>query len=330
MRPQTESAVMSFGDHLDDLRRRLILVLLGVVPVFLVALIFGKPLIGFLAQPAFDALTAAGQPDTLLATSPLDPFLAYMKVALISAALIGTPWILLQVWLFVAPGLYAAERRFVYFLLPLSVLLTAAGMVFLYKVLLPVSLTFLVGFNASLIDRTIDRSPMPEGVALPSLPILEASPTTKDFEEGRAPAGSMWLDGQTNQLRVMAPDGEILSGSVYGSTGMAQEFRIGEYMSLVFLLAIVFAVSSQLPIAMLLSRWAGIFEPESFTPYRKIIFFACVVLGAILTPADPFSMIALGGALYILFEFGLVLMKYVPASLIAGPSARGTDGDMEA
>lgn len=330
MTPPNESAVMSFGDHLDDLRRRLVLVLVAVIPVFVVALFFGKPLIGFLAQPAFDALTAAGLPDTLLATSPLDPFLAYMKVALIAALLLGTPWILLQVWLFVAPGLYAAERRFIYFLLPLSVLLTAAGMVFLYKVLLPVSLTFLVAFNASLIDRSIPRAALPEDITLPTMPVLEASPTESDFDEGRALAGSMWLDGRTNQVRVMGEGGEVLTAPLYAATGMSQEFRVGEYMSLVFLLAIVFAISSQLPIAMLLSRWAGIFEPESFTPYRRYIFFGCAIVGAILTPADPFSMIALGGALYVLFEFGLVLMKYVPASLIAGPASRGTDGDLEA
>ncbi|MCA9307848.1 MAG: twin-arginine translocase subunit TatC, partial [Phycisphaerales bacterium] len=144
---------MSFGDHLEDLRRRVIMAGLGFIPIFVLALLFGRPILAFLTIPLTEALRDAGQPAGLLATSPLETFGAYMRVSVIVGVMVAFPWMLYQLWLFVAPGLYTHERRFVYFLVPLSTALTAAAAVFLYKFLLPVSLYFLIAFGSTIVQE---------------------------------------------------------------------------------------------------------------------------------------------------------------------------------
>jgi len=98
---------------------------------------------------------------------------------------------------------------------------------------------------------------------------------------------------------------------------IAQMYRVGEYISIVFGLAFAFAVAFQLPLVMLLLNWVGIIEPKDVTKYRKHAVFGCAVGGAVFTPQDPWSMIMLGTALYALFEFGIVLMRFVPARSVA-------------
>ena len=74
---------------------------------------------------------------------------------------------------------------------------------------------------------------------------------------------------------------------------------------------------------LLLLGWAGIVEPESLTGHRKMVIFGCAISGAILTPADPISMVLLAAPLYLLFEFGIILMKLVPARKVAGERGTG-------
>jgi sec-independent protein translocase protein TatC len=323
---QRDAGLMPFGDHLDELRKRFVYILLAVVPVFVVALVYGDTLLEFLLRPLRAALLESGQPPTVLATSPLEPFVAYLKISFVLALLVATPWILIQLWFFIAPGLYRRERRFVYFLIPLSTVLTSLGMVFLYTVLLPISLGFLIVFNAGLVGRSIERAPLAPDVVLPAAPVLDAAPSEEDIESGRVPPGSFWYDDDDQALRLLTPRGDIVTLQARGDGLIAQEFRIGEYITLVFTLALVFAISSQLPVVMLLLGWLGVLVPGDITPFRRHVGFGCAVAGALLTPQDPVSMIALGGALYMLFELGIVLMRFVPASAVAG-GFRGDDGD---
>ncbi len=322
-----KDSMMSFGDHLHELRRRLILVMVGVVPVFFVSLFFGSQILEFLIEPLRVALLKADQPQAMLATNALEPFIAYLKVSFALTLLVGMPWMLIQGWFFIAPGLFLRERRFVYFLVPLSTSLTAIGMVFLYTVLLPISLYFLITFNAALVQRPAQTAPIPEGVTLPVMPVLQGVPTKADFESGLVGPGSWYFNEKTSQVQVVRPNGDVGTISVRGDGLIAQEFRVGEYIGLVFLLAMVFAISSQLPVVMLLLSWVGLLQPGFVSRYRRHVGFACAILGAVLTPQDPISMIAMGGALYLLFEFGILLMRFVPASRIAGEREEDLEPD---
>ena len=320
------TATMSFGDHLDELRRRIILVLVAIFPLFAGAMFVSGGVLEFLLEPLRDALQRAGQPQTILATSPLEPFVAYLKVAFILTLVVGTPWVLLQLWLFVAPGLYMRERRFVYFLLPLSTVLTSLGMVFLYTVLLPISLYFLITFNAALIARPIGEVTVPPDAPMVTLFTLEGAPSDDAIEAGTVPPGSVYYNERTDQIQIVRPDGSIGTIPVRGEGLIAQEYRLGEYVSLVFLLAIVFAIASQLPVVMLLLSWVGLLDVGFASRYRRYVGFGCAIAGAVLTPQDPISMVAMGAALYLLYEFGLILMRFVTPGRIAGGSdERGED-----
>jgi sec-independent protein translocase protein TatC len=305
-------ASMSFGDHLEELRRRLIIALLGPLPIFIIALFFGGPLLEFLLAPAEAALHDAGLPAKLLATSPAEPFIAYLKVAFVVALLFSAPWILYQAWLFVAPGLYASEKRFAHILFPLSGVLTAAGLTFLYTVLLPVMLRFLIAFGIALASQPAPDAPAPAPVDLPGLPILPADPPLPE-------PGQMWINESTYELRIaMAPSDTGAAAFVMAipmtaaGAAITQQYRVSEYVSLCFNLGVVFTLAFQLPVVMLLGGWVGILDPRELAPYRRHALFGCAVVSALATPADPLSMILLMVPLYLLFEFGLILMRLAP------------------
>ena len=311
-------ASMSFGDHLEELRRRLIVALLVPVPVFIVSLFFGGPLLAFLLDPAVEALRDAGLPAALLATSPAEPFIAYLKVGLVCALVISTPWVLYQAWLFIAPGLYASERRFAHLLFPLSALLTVSGLVFLYTVLLPLTLRFFIAFGMSIAGGEAATAPLPEGVTLPSIPQLAADPPAPE-------PGQAWVNTETLELRLAlqgaGDETRVMSLPLSaGSGGITQQYRVSEYVTLCFNLGVIFTLAFQLPVVMLLGGWAGLLHPRELAGLRRYVLLAVAVVSAVATPADPLSMILLMVPLYFLFEFGMILMRVAPGTPV-------TDGD---
>ncbi len=326
MGPPADSHMMPFGDHLDELRKRVVYALLGPVPLLVACLVFGPSILEFLIHPVEVQLRAAGLPSKLLATSPTETMVAYLKVALVVAVLGASPWVLYQAWLFVAPGLYGHEKRFAYLLIPMSAALTAAGAVFLYTVLLPVSLKFLIAFSAGLIQTHPGTAALPPEVALPSIPALEGDPPSP------AP-GQFWVNTKLNELRfaVLEPGAgapRILGAPLSGGGAILQQYRISEYVNLVFVLGLVFAIAFQLPLVLMLLGWSRLVEPQMLTRHRKIVLFGCVVAAAVLTPTiDPFTMTLLAGPLYGLFELGILLMRFIPASRVAGPVTDGAEGD---
>ena len=139
----------SFLSHLVELRNRLIRILLAVGLVFLCLFPWAKDLYALLAQPLLATLPKGGQ---MIATDVVGVFMVPMKVALMVAFLVVLPYILYQVWAFVAPGLYAHEKRLALPLVLASVVLFFVGMAFAYFVVFPA----VFGFMAKM---------APEGVA---------------------------------------------------------------------------------------------------------------------------------------------------------------------
>lgn len=323
-----QTRVMSFGDHLEELRTRLFWAIVGPLPVFVVCLVFGGPLLEFITKPLRTALIKAGESPHLIATSPVEPFAVYMKVAAVVTMLAGMPWVLYQLWLFVAPGLYSKERRFIYFLLPLSGAMTALGLAFLYWVLLPLSLVFLIEFGTGLVPPKITSVEPPTGMVFPQMPSLAGDPAT-------ATPGQMWLNTELNQLRIQVAEGKVLALNVHSGAGIAQEYRLGEYVNLVFMLGLAFAVAFQTPIVLMLLSWIGLLDASMLVMYRRHALFGAVVLAALLPTQDPASLLVLTAVMYGLYEFGVVLMRFVPASRVAGgvrgapARTTGTDGDLD-
>jgi sec-independent protein translocase protein TatC len=138
---------MSFGDHLEELRSRIMKALVAPLILLFPALYFGDTILAWLIRPVYDALAASDMPQRLQVLGPTEAFVAYFKVAIIAALVCTGPIIVWQAWKFVSPGLYMREKRFAYLLIPMSMVLTIVGVLFLYYVVLPLSLAMLIKFG---------------------------------------------------------------------------------------------------------------------------------------------------------------------------------------
>jgi sec-independent protein translocase protein TatC len=130
----------SFIAHLVELRTRLLHAVVAVLLVFICLFPWASNLYTLLAQPLLARLPKGGQ---MIATDVTTPFFVPLKVALMAAFLIALPYILYQIWRFVAPGLYAHEKRLVWPLIVASTILFFCGMAFAYFAVFPVVFGFI-------------------------------------------------------------------------------------------------------------------------------------------------------------------------------------------
>ena len=130
----------TFISHLVELRDRLLRAILAVLIVFLCLFPWAKDLYSLLAQPLLAVLPQGGQ---MIATDVVGVFLVPMKVALLVAFVIALPYVLFQIWAFVAPGLYTHEKRLVLPLIFTSTVLFICGMAFAYFLVFPVVFKFM-------------------------------------------------------------------------------------------------------------------------------------------------------------------------------------------
>ena len=135
-------AELPFLSHLVELRDRLMRMVLAVVVLLLIMFPFGNDIFHLLAQPVMNAL-----PDdtSMVATKVLSPFLTPLKLAFVAAVFIAMPYLLYQMWSFIAPGLYQHEKQLAVPLLLSSIVLFYLGAAFAYFVVLPLLFPFLVG-----------------------------------------------------------------------------------------------------------------------------------------------------------------------------------------
>ena len=140
----------SFMSHLVELRDRLLRCVIALVLVFICLFPWARDLYSLLAKPLLASLPAGGQ---LIATEVTAPFFVPIKVTLMAALVIALPYLLYQIWAFVAPGLYAHEKKLVMPLVATSTLLFLCGMAFAYFLVFPIVFHFII-------------SVAPEGVAV--------------------------------------------------------------------------------------------------------------------------------------------------------------------
>jgi len=132
----------NFISHLIELRNRLLRIVVGFIVVFIALFPFANEIYALLAAPLLSKLPAGGQ---MIATAVTTPFFVPMKVAMMAAFLLSLPHTLYQVWSFVAPGLYAHEKKFMIPIILASSFLFLSGMAFAYFLVFPVIFGFIVG-----------------------------------------------------------------------------------------------------------------------------------------------------------------------------------------
>ena len=173
-----------------------------------------------------------------------ETFGIYIKASLLVGALLSSPWILYQLWLFVGAGLYPHEKKYVHLYLPISVGLFLLGAATAFFFVFGPVLDFLLRFNH-------------------------------------------WM-------------------------GIDPDPRISEWLSFAMILPLGFGAGFQLPLVMFFLERVGIFTVEGYLKQWKISVLAIVIVAAILTPPDPYSMSFLAGPLVLLFFGGILLCKLMP------------------
>jgi sec-independent protein translocase protein TatC len=140
-------AAMGFLDHLEELRKRIVYSIIAIVVGFFACWFSAARLVGIMQRPIVDVLHKYNLPEKLVYLNPVDPFNLYLKVAGVAGLFVTSPFVLYQIWLFIAPGLYRNEKRYVMPFMLSSVSLFLAGGYFGYRVVYPQALTFLIDFG---------------------------------------------------------------------------------------------------------------------------------------------------------------------------------------
>lgn len=155
MSQELEEGQASLTEHLRELRTRVIRSLWGVLIAAVICYNYVEQIMIYVRAPIEKHLQGGG----LVFTAPADKFIAYLKVAAFCGFILATPWWLYQVWKFVAPGLYAKERRYTLGFILSGSVLYISGVVFGYFLALPAAFDFLMMFGDA-VDKpmiTIDH-----------------------------------------------------------------------------------------------------------------------------------------------------------------------------
>jgi sec-independent protein translocase protein TatC len=139
-----EEEKQPFMSHLEELRKRLVAISIAVGVAFVICYIFSERLFQYLILPLKAALPKG---DSLIYTNLPEMFITYLKVALVAGILLSAPFIFYQLWLFIAPGLYQREKKYVIPFVLFSTILFVGGSLFGYFVVFPFGFKFFLGFS---------------------------------------------------------------------------------------------------------------------------------------------------------------------------------------
>jgi len=226
---------MTLFEHLDELRKRLIASVIVVLLCAVVLFSLAPTLFDYLQRP-LDAI-AADMLIRLQVLSPLEMFITYLKLAVLAAVFVASPWLLLQLWLFISPGLYKQEKRWIIPFVVLGSMFFVGGAAFAYFLVLPQGFEFLVQ---------------------------------------------------------------------YTHTSVENAWSVERYFTIVIRMLLAFGIVFEVPLLMWILAAAGIVSPPTFSRFRKWWIVLAWVMGAFLTPADPFTQAMMAVPLMVFFEIGLI------------------------
>ena len=322
--PLMAGSRMTFGDHLEELRRRVIIALTGLGAAIVLCLIFGRTIVVLLCRPLWAVQLANGLSPQVQVLSPAAGFSVYLRMGALAGLTLAAPWVLYQLWLFVAAGLYPRERRFARGLVPASLGLFGAGVLFLYFIVLPLVLQFFITFNRSLeigtisvtpferfllgmpdVDPSIENSTERGTEAAPlRLPVLRRDPD-------RTEPGDAWINTTSKRLIVEGPEGRMSAALEPGDspTMLQSQFALDFYVTFVLSMALGFGLAFETPIVVCGLAWTGLAPVSTMRRARGYVLLAVAFVSAVLTPPDLLSMMLMLGPMYGLFEIGLLAAR---------------------
>jgi len=301
-----DSFRMTIGEHLEDLRWRLIIGLLGFAIAVVVCVTFTERVMVFFTAPYISQLVKHRLNPAMYYSQITEGFMVYLKIWMISAAVLAAPWLVYQIWQFVAAGLYPNERQMVTRYIPLSITLLITGMVFVYVVVLPMSISFFLSFAGGLpLPSRLPRGDLvPPGKYAPlHVPVLQGDPAQPS-------EGEMWVN--TVESRVKAYYGGEMHVLLIGSDSLLTPMiTLSDYIDLVLTFMLTFGLAFQLPLVVLALVSLGVVEISFLKKQRRVVYFVMACASAVLAPGEIVSsMLSLLIPLMILYEFGLWLAQW--------------------
>jgi sec-independent protein translocase protein TatC len=138
---------MGFLDHLEELRKRLVYSVISVMVGAGVCWGYRERIYAVMQKPIIDALHKYHLPEKLVYLNPTDPFNLYLKIAMMGGLFLTSPFVLYQVWMFISPGLYRNEKRYVFPFMFSTITLFTLGGYFGYRIAYPRALDFFIDFS---------------------------------------------------------------------------------------------------------------------------------------------------------------------------------------
>ena len=293
---------MTIGEHLEELRKRLMLGLVGLAVALVGCMVYSERVMSILCAPLYRGLQKHHFNPQMQTTGITEGFMTYLQISVICGIIIAGPWIVYQLWLFVAAGLYPNERKTVTKYIPLSITLMLTGVLFVYFLVLPLTVDFFLSFTSG-IPLPGPPSPIVDIHVPPAFPLIGGDPANP-------PDGAMWYNTVQDRLKIrLLGQTRILT---FGPENLlTPNITLDEYIGFVLMFMLVFAVAFQLPLVLLALVRIGIIDIEFLRKQRKIVWFIMTIVAAIIAPGDVVtSMIALLIPLVLLYEFGIWLAQY--------------------
>ena len=301
-----DSYRMTIGEHLEELRRRLVLGLVGFVIAMALCLAFGHRLTHFFISPYIHAVKARGMNPQMAYREMAEVFTVTIKVATIVALTVSGPWLLYQFWQFIAAGLYPHERRYVTRYLPLSITLLVAGMAFVYFLILPWTIGFLLDFGESFTADEVFTAPAKVDVPDPRLvSVLQGDPVSP-LE------GQIWMNALERRMKVFAGGKTVVLDTSTGGPFRPQ-VTLSDYVDTVLMMLLAFGLSFQMPLLVLALERVGLVEVRTLQAGRRYVYLAVAIVAAAITPGDfILTTFALAVPLALLYELGIWLATFRP------------------
>ena len=310
---------MSFGDHLEELRRRVIWALIGLIMTTVLCCKYGSSIIKILTTPYNVAMDELGQDARLVQLNPIESFMEYFKICLEFGVVLAAPWIIYQLWLFVAAGLYPSERRLVRFFAPASIVLFVTGASFMVLVVLSGLMKFLISiagwFPMPDPNSTFYRMLKSDsGTVFVSTQPVEPTVFPIMLDPDKPVPGQIWINPRTRRLNCFYNgDTHYLSLIQASSNQMVQPFfSVSEYLGFVTDLALAFGLGFQIPIVVIFLIAMRIIDSSQMAMARRYVILVLCCAAAIITPTpDVGTMLLLAVPMYVLFEGGLVIGRII-------------------
>jgi sec-independent protein translocase protein TatC len=301
---------MTLGEHLEELRGRMFMALGGYAILLVIAFFYGDTVVSYFCLPLIKALAENDINTQLIVDEAGEGFSVFLQISMISAAAVGAPWIVYQIWQFVAAGLYPHERKYVSKFLPVSIALLISGMLFVYFLILPWTLSFLIKFNNGFQVPTgfVDPERVPAAVATtdrPKIPVFQGNPET-------AAPGDYWYDAKQKRLKFYI-ENQVRIIPVNSNNLIATEIKLSTYIDLVMMWLLIFGVSFQLPLVVLAVERIGVVPLQTLKDARRYVYLILSVAAAVITPGgDIPSMLGLTLPLIGLYELGIWMARLKP------------------